>query len=106
MIKTVLIGITTIIFYSVGAFPSMTLEHVNCTEDYIHNHLKPLNVYFTANENAKNMCLIIGGLLSDLVVGIVLLQWVQTAKTWRYPIAIVCLYLMRLLCAVSTKLSI
>jgi len=77
---------------------------VDCTEDYIHGYLKPLNVYFKANEQTKNTCLIIAGALCDLVVGCVLLQWVQYAKTWRLPIALAGLYLMRLLCAVTFRI--
>jgi hypothetical protein len=50
------------------------------------------------------MWLIIGGILSDAIVGTVLLQWVANAKTWRYPIALVGLYLTRLLCSVSVFL--
>jgi hypothetical protein len=79
----------------------MTLEKVDCTADYLQGHLNFLNVYFGANPDTKNMWLIIGGLLSDIIVAVVLLQWVANSKTWRFPIALVCLYLTRLLCSVT-----
>ena len=95
---------TTIIFYVVGGVPSMTLEHVDCTEDYIHGYLNVFNLYFKANEQVKNLCLIIAGLMCDAVVAIMLYQWVFFAKTWRMPIALFGLYSMRLICSVSNQI--
>jgi len=103
-IKIILILATTIIFYVVGGVPSMTLVQVDCTEDYLHGYLNFLNAYFKANESTKNLCLIVTALFSDLVLGCVLMQWVLQAKSWRFPIALIGLYLMRLLCAVTFRI--
>jgi hypothetical protein len=59
------VGVILITFATVNLVPSMTLEQVECTEDYFHKYTGAINTYLAQNVGFKNTCLIIGGLLSD-----------------------------------------
>ena len=90
-----------VIFVCVNLFPSMTLEHVECTEDYSQKHTAGLNQYFAKNTDVKNGLMIGGGLACDILVIGLMTMWTIWGRSWRLPIALVGLYLCRLFCAVS-----
>ena len=58
-------------------------------------HMQPLNDYFYENPMVKNVLLIIGGALSDILVVGVLTYWALHGKSWRMPISLVFLYTLR-----------
>ena len=76
-------------------------EHVKCLKDDIFNMTEKINTFFINNVLVKK--LIIGGIAMamDLLLLVQLYLWCAQGKSWRYPLAVTLLYLLRLFLAVS-----
>lgn len=90
-------------FVMVQLVPNMSLVKIECLLDYTHDYTKSVNDWFKDNSGAKNALMIIGGLMSDGVTLATLGMWTWKGKTWRLPIALVCIYVSKAITSVSNS---
>eukprot|EP00347_Sterkiella_histriomuscorum_P014407 403360982 len=99
--KIVKLGIGALvatILVSVTLFPSlMPQEKVQCLEDNFLKWTENANTYFKENNAAKKGILITLGLMMDSLLLIQLYIFSLYGKTWRFPIAVTSVYLLRFL---------
>ncbi len=72
-------------------------EKVKCLEDNVFKWTSTANTFFATNVFIKKTVMIILGILVDLVVLAQFYFWCILGKSWRYPIAISCVYALRML---------
>lgn len=98
MIILILINVTT--------NPNLTPEeHVKCMRDGFFTMTEYLNTYFVQHSTAKKV--IIGVLAGVLDLGLILqlFLWTAYGKSWRYPMAVVMMYLTRIICSSMYKMT-
>ena len=71
------------------------LEHYDCIEDFYMNNVKGINNFLRENTDIKKALLIAGGALSDVLIVGMLSYWALCGRSWRMPISLVCLYILR-----------
>ena len=96
--KTVIVAIVICVFVAVNLFPSMTLKHVECIDDYAQDFTSPVNTYFIENPESRNAMLISAGIMSDLITLGALGYWTFSGRSWRLPIALACTYALKAVC--------
>ena len=82
----------------------MSLVHVECVDDYLQDYTASLNTYFAENETTKKILMISVGLISDILALTQFVFWSIKGTTWRFPIALIFLYILKFICAVSYNL--
>lgn len=70
--------------------------HVKCLKDTFFEMTAPVNRFFIVHDTAKNAIVVTLAALTDAILLFQLGYWVIFGKSWRYPIAVTCLYLLRL----------
>ena len=86
-----------VLFLCVNIFPSMSLQKIECIHDYAHDYTQPLNAYLSSNIGVLNTLLVIGGVSSDIIFLVMLGIWTYRGTTWRFPIALVLVYLTKIM---------
>ena len=97
MLKSFIICIFIIVFLCINLFPSMAMTKISCIHDYSHDYTQPLNAYFSSNTGARKTLMIIGGAISDLIFLTMLGLWTYKGTTWRFPLALVLVYLAKMM---------
>ena len=98
-----IVGILVIlILLKVTTDPNMLPEiHVKCLVDNIFSWTSAANDFFQNNRFIKRVLIATLALLMDLALLTQLYIWCIFGKTWRYPMAVTMLYMIRLLLGVS-----
>lgn len=102
--KIVIILIFVVVFACVNIFPNMSLFKIECLFDYTHEYTSSVNNWLKDNKGARNALLIIGGIMSDIIVLTTLGYWTVKEKTWRFPVALVLVYVSKAIISVSAPL--
>ena len=94
--------IVIVLLILVVTFPDLLpQEHVKCLEDNVLKWTSAPNHFFANNAIVKKTLMIILGVLVDITVLVQFYLWTIYGKSWRYAIAISCLYGLRLFLTVS-----
>ena len=102
--KSCVILILIGVFVSVHIFPSMTLEKVDCIDDFAHDYTNSINQYFTQNVEVKNSMMIICALVSDVCVVAMFSIWTIYGCSWRLPISVSGTYLLKVMLSALFKM--
>ena len=95
--KGFLVCIILGIFVVINLFPTMTLKKVECMEDYAQDVTVNLNTYLGANIETKKALMITSSISCDIVTLAMFIVWTVYGRSWRFPIAIVFVYLLKLI---------
>lgn len=82
----------------------MSLVQVECVDDYLQDYTASFNTYFAENETTKKVLMISVGLISDILAVTQFVFWSIRGTTWRFPIALIFLYILRFICASLWKI--
>lgn len=74
----------------------MSDVQVACYSDKFHNWSMPALAWFEENPMVKNSVMIVSGFTVDFVIVFSLLVWVYYCRSWRFPLALSCIYLLKL----------
>lgn len=75
----------------------LPLERVDCLEDSFFIWTDTINKYFSTNLHVRYTLMILFGLMSDTLLITQLFKWSAKGRTWRFPIALLMIYALKLI---------
>ena len=96
--KAGIVLIVLCIFVIINLFPTMTLKKVECMEDYAQDYTQPINSYLVSNPDTKKGLMIFSGVTCDIITLTIFVIWTVYGRSWRFPIALCSVYLLKVLC--------
>jgi hypothetical protein len=75
----------------------MSYTNVACIDDLTHSLTEPALLWLQENQKMKQTLMITSSFICDLLICAVLYKWTVHSKSWRLPMALTGIYLMKVL---------
>jgi len=91
----VAVGAFLVIVFNSLTADMLPMEHVDCFKDFAFIATERQNQFLSENPQVKFAMMIICGLMMDFMIMLQFYRFAIHTRTWRFPIALISIYMIR-----------